>query len=100
MEKKIDVPIQSSFTVQNLINDMKGCLGYIVSAESGSGKSYLGFSVIRAAMENNVRTIIFSPSTIYQRKFGECNNLNLIKVGTAEFSPVQNYDKDEMQRVG
>lgn len=63
----MDVPIQSGFTVQNLIDDMKKCLGFIVSAESGSGKSYLGFSVIRAAMqpENKTRVVIFSPSTIY-----------------------------------
>ncbi len=100
-KKDSDVPIQSSFTMQNLIDDMKKCLGYIVSAESGSGKSYLGFSVIRQAMQpmNKTRVIIFTPSTIYQRKFGACDNLKLVKVGTAEFSPVQNYDKAEMERV-
>jgi len=101
--KANNVSIQSDFTVQNLIDDMKKCLGFIVSAESGSGKSFLGFSVIRQAIdkpENKTRVIIFSPSTIYQRKFGACNNLKLIKVGTADFSPVMNYDKAEMERVG
>jgi hypothetical protein len=100
MVKNNDVPVQEGFTCQNLIEDMKKCLGFIASAESGSGKSYLGFSLIRAAMANNVRTVIFSPSTIYQRKFGACENLKLVKVGTSEFSPVQNFDKAEMERVG
>lgn len=45
------VSVQKDFTVQNLIDDMKGCLGFIVSAESGSGKSYLGFTLIREAMK-------------------------------------------------
>jgi hypothetical protein len=100
--QKQDVPIQKGFTVQTLIDDMKAHLGFIVSAESGSGKSYLGFTLIRAAMEpeNKTRVVIFSPSTIYQRKFGASDNLKLIKVGTANFSPVQNYDKAEMERVG
>lgn len=100
--KEMHVPVQSDFTVQNLIDDMKGCLGFIVSAESGSGKSFLGFTVLREALkpENKTRVIIFSPSTIYNRKFGACENLKLIKVGTADFSPVQDYDKAEMERVG
>ncbi|MGD0203506.1 MAG: hypothetical protein ABSC20_06330 [Candidatus Bathyarchaeia archaeon] len=96
-----NVSIQSSFTVQNLIDDMKKCLGFIVSAESGSGKSYLGFTICREAMkaENKTRIIIFSPSTIYNRKFGSCDNLKLIKVGTADFSPVVDYDKEMLERV-
>jgi len=102
MTEKANVSIQSGFTVQNLIDDLKGCLGFIVSAESGSGKSYLGFSVIRQAMQplNKTRVIIFSPSTIYQRKFGACESLKLIKVGTADFSPVMDYNKEKMERVG
>jgi hypothetical protein len=66
-KKVSDVSIQEGFTEQNLIDDMKKCLGFIVSAESGSGKSYLGFTMIRETMkaENKTRVIIFSPSTIF-----------------------------------
>ncbi|MFB3889209.1 MAG: hypothetical protein ACE14S_06935 [Candidatus Bathyarchaeia archaeon] len=96
-----NVSVQKGFTAKNLIDDMKGCLGYVVSAESGSGKSYLGFTLIREALkpENKTRVLIFSPSTIYNRKFGACENLKLIKVGTSDFSPVVDYDKAEMERI-
>ena len=69
--------------MRNLIEDMKGCLGFIVSSESGHGKSYLSFSVAREAMkpEYKTRVIIFSPSTVWNRKFGACGSLKLVKVG-------------------
>jgi len=97
-----DVSVQSDFTMQNLIDDMKGCLGYIVSSESGHGKSFLSFSIARTAMEpqNKTRVIVFSPSTVWNRKFGACENLRLVKVGTSDFSPVMDYDKAEFERIG
>ncbi len=79
---------------------MKGCLGYVVSSESGHGKSFLAFSIVREALKQNVRTVIFSPSTVWNRKFGACKNLKLVKVGTADFSPVMEYDKEEFERLG
>lgn len=81
---------------------MKGCLGFIVSSESGHGKSYLSFSVTREAMkpEHKTRVVIFSPSTVWNRKFGACGSLKLVKVGTANFSPVMEYDKEEFERLG
>lgn len=97
-----NVSVQKGFTVQNLIDDMKGCLGFIVSSESGHGKSFLSFSLCRTAIEpqNKTRLIVFSPSTIWNRKFGACDNLKLVKVGTSDFSPVVDYDKEEFERVG
>ena len=97
-----DVSVQKGFTMQNLIDDMKGCLGFIVSSESGHGKSFLSFSLCRTAIEpqNKTRLIVFSPSTVWNRKFGACESLNLVKVGTVDFSPVMDYDKEEFERVG
>src|SRR3972149_597831 len=97
-----NVSVQKGFTVQNLIDDMKGCLGFIVSSESGHGKSFLSFTICRQAMkaENKTRVIIFSPSTVWKRKFGACQNLKLVKVGTSDFSPVMDYDKAEFERIG
>jgi hypothetical protein len=50
--------------------------------------------------QNKTRVIIFSPSTVWKRKFGACPNLKLVKVGTSEFSPVMDYDKAEFERIG
>jgi hypothetical protein len=85
--------IQKGFSVADLISDLKQHLGFIVSAESGHGKSFLSFSIVREAIkpEHKIRTIVFTPSTIWNRRFG--SGIYLVKVGTADFSPIIDYDK-------
>jgi hypothetical protein len=94
-----DVSIQRDFPLNQLIADMKAHLGYVISGESGHGKSYLGFSLIRETMkpENKTRVIVFTPSTIYSRRFG--GGINLVKVGTADFSPILDREKAELDRI-
>lgn len=91
--------IQKGFSVETLISDMKAHLGFIVSAESGHGKSFLSFTLVREAMkpEHKTRVIVFSPSTIWNRKFG--SGIYLVKIGTADFSPIVDYDKVKVQTI-
>ncbi len=93
-----NVSVQRDFSLSRLVIDMKAHLGYIISAESGHGKSFMSFSLIRETMklEHNTRVIIFTPSTIYSRKFG--GGINLVKVGTVDFSPVVDREKVELQK--
>lgn len=93
-----NISVQRDFSLSRLVTDMKAHLGYIISAESGHGKSYMAFSLIREVMklEHKTRVIVFTPSTIYNRKFG--GGINLVKVGTADFSPVVNREKVDAQK--
>lgn len=88
---------RSSFTLSELIRDIKEHLGLILVAEAGHGKSYTAFSIAKTAMKSPDWTvIIISPSTIWNRQFGA---IDLIKVGTTLFNPIQETDKAEIQNI-
>lgn len=97
--EKPDESLQKGFSVADLISDLKAHLGYIVSAESGHGKSFLAFSLVREAIkpEHKTRVIVFTPSTIWNRRFG--SGIYLVKVGTADFSPIVDYDKVHVSEI-
>ena len=76
----------SSFTVSELIRDIKEHLGLILVAEAGHGKSFTAFTIAKEAMKDKDTTVIvLSPSTIWKRKFGA---INYVKVGTTAFNPI------------
>ena len=78
--------VHSSFSVSELIRDVKEHLGLIIVAEAGHGKSFTAFTVAKEAMKSEDMTvIILSPSTIWRRKFGA---INCVKVGTTAFNPI------------
>jgi hypothetical protein len=95
--KKNNERVHSTFGVSELIRDIKEHLGLILVAEAGHGKSYTAFSIAKTAMKSPDWTvIIISPSTIWKRKFGA---IDLIKVGTTAFNPIQETDKAEIQEI-
>jgi hypothetical protein len=84
--KQSNERVHSSFTVSQLIKDIKEHLGLIIVAEAGHGKSYTAFTLAKEAMQDTETTvIILSPSTIWRRKFGA---IDYIKVGTTAFNPI------------
>ena len=44
----------------------------------------------------DVTVIVFSPSTVWRRKFGA---INCVKVGTSRFNPIQPIEKTEVQKT-
>lgn len=87
----------SSFSVEELIGDIKEHLGLIIVAEAGHGKSFTAFTVAKAAMESeNMTVIILSPSTIWRRKFGA---INYVRVGTTAFNPIIPSGESEVEVV-
>jgi len=99
LDRESNQSIQKGFSVADLISDLKEHLGYIVSAESGHGKSFLAFSLVREAIkpEHKIRTLVFTPSTVWNRRFGY--GIFLVKVGVAEFSPIFDYDKVHVEGI-
>ena len=75
-----------SFSVSELIRDVKEHLGLIIVAEAGHGKSYTAASIASEAMRDpNLTVIVLSPSTIWRRKLWSGN---YVKVGTTAFNPI------------
>jgi len=63
----------------------------------GHGKSFTAFTLVKEAMKReNITVIIFSPSTVWRRKFGK---IKCVKVGTSRFNPIQTIQKTEMQKT-
>ena len=86
MSKERNERVHSGFTVASIVDDILEHLGIVIVAEAGHGKSYTAFTLVREAMaRKDVSCIIFSPSTIWRRKFGA---VNCVKVGTGVFNPV------------
>jgi len=86
MSKKRNERVHSGFTVASIVDDIFEHLGIVIVAEAGHGKSYTAFTLVKEAMtRKDVSCIIFSPSTIWRRKFGA---VNCVKVGTSVFNPV------------
>ena len=86
LSDKNNESVDSSFTLAQLLEDIKNHLGIILVAEAGHGKSYTAFSLVKEAMkQKDVTVIIPSPSTIWRRRFGA---IACVKVGTADFNPI------------
>lgn len=86
--------VHSSFKMSDIIKDVQDHLGIIIVAEAGHGKSYTAFTLVKEAMiKPNVTVIVFSPSTIWRRKFGA---INCVKVGTKIFNPILPRDKAQL----
>lgn len=87
----------SSFTVSELIRDVKEHLGLIIIGEAGHGKSFTAFTLAKEAMKiEDVTVIILSPSTIWRRKFGA---INCVRVGTTAFNPIIANEETEVEVV-
>jgi hypothetical protein len=87
----------SSFTVSELISDIKEHLGLIIVAEAGHGKSFTAFTLAKQAMkDSNTTVIVLSPSTIWRRKFGV---INYVKVGTTAFNPIIPCEETDVEVV-
>lgn len=86
MSKERNEWVHSGFTVASIVDDILDHLGIVIVAEAGHGKSYTAFTLVNEAMaRKDVSCIIFSPSTIWRRKFG---GVNCVKVGTSVFNPI------------
>jgi len=78
--------VHSGFDVDQLINDILNHLGIIIVAEAGHGKSYTAFTIVKEAMKRpDLKVIVFSPSTVWRRRFG---SIDCVKVGTEDFNPI------------
>jgi hypothetical protein len=89
--------VHTSFSISDIVNDILEHLGVILVAESGHGKSFTAFTITREAMSRkNLTVVIFSPSTIWRRKFGK---INCVKVGTRDFNPVKPKEKVELYQT-
>jgi len=83
--------------VSQILDDILNHLGIIIVAEAGHGKSYTAFTLVKEAMKRkDVTVIVFSPSTVWRRKFGA---INCVKVGTSGFNPIQPIEKTEVQKT-
>lgn len=86
--------VHRGFTCSDIVNDILEHLGIIAVAEAGHGKSYTVFTLTKEAMtRDNVTVLIFSPSTIWRRKFGA---IKCVKVGTQIFNPVRAKEQVEL----
>ena len=94
LKEKQNERVRSSFTVSNIINDVLEHLGVVIVAEAGHGKSYTAFTLVKEAIQRkDVTCLIFSPSTVWRRKFGA---IACVKVGTRDFNPVREKEKIEV----
>ena len=97
MTKEENERVHRSFTVSEIVNDIINHLGIIIVAEAGHGKSYTAFTLVREAMtRKDVTVIVFSPSTVWRRRFGF---INCVKVGTHRFNPIQKIEKTVVQKT-
>ena len=89
--------MNENIEVSGIVNDILEHLGIIIVAEAGHGKSYTAFTIAKEAMaRNNVTVVVFSPSTVWRRKFGK---INCVKVGTRDFNPVRPKEKVELYQT-
>jgi hypothetical protein len=87
----------SGFTVAQLLKDIKQHLGLIIVAEAGHGKSFTAFTCVKEAMKDkDITIVVFSPSTIWRRKFG---SINCVKVGTTSFNPILSSDRIDIEPI-
>ncbi|GEM_PF-2802340 len=83
--------------LSNILTDIKQHLGLILVAESGHGKSFTAFSIVKEALKDqNMTVIILSPSSIWKRNYGF---INCVQVGTSEFNPIVAIDKTDIENV-
>jgi hypothetical protein len=88
-------PLHSDLT--QILNDIKQCLGIVLVAEAGHGKSFTAFSIVKEALKDpNLTVIVMSPSSIWRRNYG---SINCVKVGTYEFNPIIANDKADVEAV-
>lgn len=77
--------------------DIKEHLGIIAVAEAGHGKSFAVASMVQQALkDDNLTVIVLSPSSIWKRKLW---GGKYVKVGTADFNPIQEITKMEIESV-
>jgi len=89
--------VHSGFTVSKLIEDIKKHLGIVLVAEAGHGKSFTAFTIVKEALKDpDTTVIVFSPSTIWRRKFG---SINCVQVGTSRFNPIVENNKARLEPV-
>ena len=89
--------VHSNFSLSAILADIKEHLGIIAVAEAGHGKSYAVASMVQEAnKDENLSVIILSPSTIWRRKLWSGK---YVKVGTADFNPIQEITKTEIESV-
>ena len=89
--------VHSGFSLEKLIQDIKDHLGLIIVAEAGHGKSYAAFTIAKEAMKNkDITVIVFSPSTVWRRRFGA---INCVKVGTSAFNPIVENESATLEPV-
>lgn len=89
--------VHRGFTVSEIVDDILEHLGVIIVAEAGHGKSYTAFTLVKEAMKrNNVTVLVFSPSTVWRRKFGA---ITCVKVGTRDFNPVRPKEQVELYQT-
>ncbi len=95
--KKGNESQHSGFTLSAVLEDIKEHLGIIAVAEAGHGKSFAVASLVQQALKDeNLTVIILSPSSIWKRKLWSGK---YVKVGTADFNPIQEITKTEIESV-
>lgn len=95
MEKANDVSVHSSLT--DTLTDVKEHLGLILVAEAGHGKSFAAASMTTEALrDENLTVIVLSPSSIWRRKLWSGK---YVKVGTADFNPIQETKQTEIEGI-
>jgi hypothetical protein len=96
-QKPINESVHSDFSLAAVLADIKEHLGIITVAEAGHGKSFAVASMVQQALkDSNLSVIVLSPSTIWRRKLWSGK---YVKVGTADFNPIQEITKTEIESV-
>jgi hypothetical protein len=89
--------VHSNLALSEILNDIKNHLGVALCAESGHGKSFTAFSLVKEAMKDkDLTVIVLSPSTIWRRNFGA---IKFCKVGTQVFNPIVPIDETNLESV-
>jgi len=89
--------VHRGFTCSEIVNDILEHLGVMICAEAGHGKSFTAFTLAKEAMKrNNITVLVFSPSTVWRRKFGK---IACVKVGTRDFNPVRPKEQVELYQT-
>jgi hypothetical protein len=89
--------VHSDLALSEILADIKQHLGIVLCAESGHGKSFTAFSMVKQAMlDKDLTVIVLSPSTIWKRNFGF---INYVKVGTSVFNPIVANDDIAVESV-
>ena len=99
MDNVVNEPerVHASLQLCEILKDVKQCLGLCLVGESGHGKSYTAFSLVREAMKDpNMTVIILSPSTIWRRNFGY---IKYVKAGTSVFNPIVPKEEVSLESV-